>query len=135
MTNIDDIILLRSNELTCLLAGCASINPVEVLPLISELKRMDLTDIQARKFLLCLKSHFQELKSADDDTQVAICVGVAEKLGYFPEYARWLTLLEGNSLETSRQAIEEIRNLKITLDTLVRLKPFILEVEGASEWR
>jgi hypothetical protein len=121
--NLEEVCLLRSNELTRILAGCVAINPLKVLPLIDKLRPESLTDDVARQFILVMRGRFPELQIADNDHQGILFIEWATEHHLLFEYALWMTEIK-DSIEDAKNAIRELQALAITLH----------EIEGLQAW-
>jgi hypothetical protein len=133
--NLDDIVMARMSELAGILAACASVNPMKVLPLLDQLEDQHLTNVQARRYLLALRARYDELKAATDDERPGICLQTACGTGTLLDCAAWLSKFEGNAVETAQAAIDEIQRAIITMNYLRRLKTYIKACEEKAEWR
>lgn len=115
--DLRDYTLIRQNELTRTLAGCAITEPGLVVELVRKLRPADLTDVFARKFLLALKAD-------SDPVQVALELGLAR------EYPRWMGIA-CDALPDLKQAAEaatdEIKRLCVMRQALTELQGWLEE--------
>jgi hypothetical protein len=132
--NLEDVCLLRSNELTRTIAGCAAIDPVNVLPLLDRLKSSALSDIQAHRYITALYGRYEEIIGADLDRQIEISLEVVKENHMEVDYMRWITSVS-DVQQDAKNAIRELQALAITLDTIAGLRGWIATCQEISEWR
>jgi hypothetical protein len=126
--NLDDACLLRSNELTRILAGSLAIDPIFVMPLIEKLKLEALTDINSRRFIEAIKDKLQLLQDATIDEQAEIVVHIANELHLLLEYIEWI-ILPVNLYQDAPAAITELQKLAITHNTINGLQKWVKALE------
>ncbi|NJD60446.1 MAG: hypothetical protein C3F13_09590 [Anaerolineales bacterium] len=135
--NLDQVCVLRSNELTRILAGCVAIDPLLVLPMLDRLKESAFTDDHARQFILAMKDKLPDLRNADEDQQVAITIGIASNFQFLSDYALWISAITEYEQSISQQveaAIRELQGLAITRHTLTSLSEWIEAAEEIGAW-
>lgn len=117
--DLRDYALVKQNELTRILAGCAIVDPALVVELVRKLRPDDLTDEPARKFLLALtpESNPREL---------------AASLGLCKEYTTWMGLGCDELWDiprTARSATDEIKRLCVVRQGLTELQDWLKDAE------
>ncbi len=131
--DLQHVIILRKNELTRLLAGCTAIDPVWMLPKMENLPDDLLTDNIARKFIQAVRAKLPELQATSDDDQCRMVVKVAGDQGVLSDYCQWI-FKPTNLYEDGPAAIQELKRLSITLDTLTGLQGWISNIEDLTAW-
>jgi hypothetical protein len=135
-TTFTDVVQLRQSRLTQVLAGCAAIDPVRVLPLIQgELRETDLTNERARRFITAMGKRLPELQRCSLDRHAAICLEVANSQRAIAEYCGWVACVGDVAEATAKKAIREIQRLAITFETLKEMGNFAASVEEKSRWQ
>lgn len=115
--NLTDATTRRQAELTQTLAAIATLNPSLACELRSKIRPADLIDERAKKYLQALKP----------DSNPCI---LAFELGLGLEYARWLRLaceIPWPVDQTAKAAVDEIKRLVITRQTLAGLGDWLKE--------
>ncbi len=133
-----DIALMRQGELTRQLAGCASLDPVAILPVISQkLKTTDLTDEKARDFICQLQDHFDELKSVNDNVdgvfKIVFKLATEDKILF--DFLGWITSFDDTAKKVGLETIREIQRSAIAIKYFQDLQEYALAVERRSAWR
>jgi len=124
MLSLQDACILRSNELTKILAGCIAVNPLKVLPMVEKLRPDSLTDNVAKEFILTMKDRLSELQQVDYDHQGITFVEWATDHHCLFDYALWITEVKDSILD-AENAIRELKKLAIALNTVGELQDWI----------
>jgi len=126
--------LRRQAELAQLIAGCAAISPVAVLPILKRLNPDDLQDEQARKYLAELRWRLVDLERADELKTAEIVVQVAIDCGCAIDYLRWICLPDLPVEPVAEEAIRELQEMVISRRAIGRLHDYARSAENISRW-
>jgi hypothetical protein len=136
-TTLNEVCILRANELTRILAGCIAIDPVTVLPMLAKMHDGVFTDANARLFILSMRNNYFKLQKMDDEQQIASIMKIIKQKSIMMDYLSWLAIIP--SIEVKNEAataIKELKRLAITLDTIGDLQVWYREnVEAYNERR
>jgi hypothetical protein len=132
--SLTDYCLLRSNELTCILAGCVALDTFNALKVIEKLHDESLTDLKARSFIIGMRNKLTELQAADEAGIVQIIIEIARENNCLFDYAYWLTIVK-DAKKDAKEAVRELQGIAITLHTLKSLQAWIKEQEAYYERR
>jgi len=130
--NLTDVCLLRSNELTRVLAGCVILDPVVVISMLNKLRDDAYTDLNARSFILAAREKLSDLQAADEAGQIKILIGIAKEKNIMLDYLIWITLVK-DVKQDAHEAIKELQALAITLNTVANLQTWYRKVEACYE--
>jgi hypothetical protein len=122
---LEDLITCRLGELSKVLAGCALVDPIQVIPLLANLFPHDLQDERAKKFLMVLQENYQEIQ--DSQEPVELVARLALEGGFAINYLGWLLLaceLLTPSYELACEVVTEIQKLVITGQTMKNLQVY-----------
>jgi hypothetical protein len=122
--NLEEAILMRSNELTRILAGCVAIDPPRILPMLKRLKPEAFTDQTAKKYIFAMQEQLEELQAADEARQIAIGIEIAKNFNFLPDYCIWITAVSDLILQ-AETCVKELQGLAITLHTIGGLQDWI----------
>jgi hypothetical protein len=132
--NLDEACLLRSNELSQILAGCVALDTFDTLKQIERLHDRDLTDLQARSFILGMREKLPELQAADEEGIIQIIIQVCRDKNCLWDYCYWLTLVR-DATQDAAKAVKELQRIAITLNTIANLQEWIKTQEAWIERR
>jgi hypothetical protein len=127
MLSLVDLSVMRQSELTRILAGCAAIDPMIVLPMIDGIKAEDLTDERGRIYLLQLRERLPEIQKASDDESAGIRVEVAFSNNFQADYYKWLLLATEEEItagELAARCIQQIKRLVVLRDGIEDLQDY-----------
>ena len=121
---IADACLIRSTELSKIIAGCVGINPVKVILMLDRLQPQALTDEIARSFILAMRGKLPELQKADNDHQTTIMIDWAITNHCLFDFALWMTEVK-DSIVDAENSIRELQGLAIAIHEIESLQDWI----------
>jgi hypothetical protein len=122
---LDDLITRRLGELSKVLAGCAQVDPIRVIPLISNLSPRDIQDERAKKYLAALQENYQEIQDSQEPIELVARLAIGG--GFAIDYLEWLLLaceLLTSSYELACEIMTEIQKLVNTRQTVSDLQAY-----------
>lgn len=132
---LEDLVIRRRGELSKVLAGCALVDPIQVIPLIGNLSPVDLQDERAKKFLTILQDTYLEIQGAEEPIEFVAALAIQNGFGLV--YLEWLALaceVLTPSYELACEIVTELQKLAISVMVINELKDYARELTLKYGW-